>query len=194
MKGGINMINKKASAYALLGLVVLQVILSVSFVAAQSVTTKSSVITEPSWLVSIAKFMGFINNDGNVTWAIIVASVAVLAMIFAATYDILEFTAFESSWVKFVIAASIAMIVAVADGITFLTALIMSIAGGSVAIGTTLAIIFAVGFFLVTTWAKGKAKKFKAKNQAAKAEAGFIEAANALQGLKNVEKAAAKKE
>ena len=193
MKGGINMSYKKISAYALLGLITIQFIFAITLVSAQTAGAGKA-ITEPTWVVSIAKFMGFINADNNVTWAVIIASIAVLAMIFAATYDILAFTAFESKWVKMVIAGAIALVVAVADGITYLTAIIMSIAGGSVAIGTTIAIIVAVVFFVISTFLKGRVQNWKHRKEKEDAKRGFMDARNAIEGLKNIEKGASKKE
>ena len=169
--------NKKIISYFLLSLVTFQIIISASLVAAQ--TASKSVVTEPTWVVNIAKFLGFVNASNEVTWAIIIASLAVLAIIFAATYDILGFTAFESIWVKYVISAGIALIVAVADGITFLTAFIMGIAGGSIAIGTTLAIILAIVFFIASTFLKGLQKTRRSREQALNARGAYTLAAEA---------------
>jgi len=126
----------------------------------------NSAITQPVWLVSTIKFMGF-----GSTWADFIVALAVLAMIFVAAYDILAFTAFQSTWVKVVIALAVAAITGAARGIVLISKTLMAIAGGSVAFATGIAIIVAVVFFIAGSFLKGKMKVLKYKEKGEEAAA-----------------------
>jgi hypothetical protein len=170
--------NNTRKIFAVSILCMFMTVFAASFVFAQEEGEAGvqQAIENPQWLVSFVNFMGF-----GETWSSLVISLAVLVMIFAAAFDILAFTAFESKWVKYLIAGGIAVVVSVARGITLLTATLMSIAGGSVAIATTIAIIMAVVFFVIGTFFKGKVKalKYKQKAEAAKGAYKLAEVATA---------------
>ena len=144
-------------------------------------------ITNPAWFLGSVKFF----NLGT-TWADVIVAIAVLVMIFAAAYDILAFTAFESTWVKYSISAGVALVSAVVGVINALSVFLMGIVGGSVIFATIIAIGLAVGFFVISTFFKGKMKLFKARGKAMDAKAGYVRAANAIGGLKDIDTAAAK--
>jgi hypothetical protein len=139
---------------------------AMSFVAAASVNDE---ISKPDWLLGAVNFF----NLGT-TWADVIVAVAVLVMIFAAAYDILAFTAFESKWVKYSIAAGIALVSAVVGVINAVSTFMMGLAGGSVVFATFIAIGFAIVFFVIGTFWKGKMKSLKYK-QKAKAAEGALE-------------------
>ena len=176
----MNKNTRKVLALSVMSMFVFMLLLNVvsadaaSDAAAQAAADAgiNSAITRPAWLVSTIKFMGF-----GSTWADFIVSVAVLIMIFAAAYDILAFTAFESPWVKFVIAFAIAAITGAARGVVLISKTLMAIAGGSVAFATAIAIIAAAFLFFLTGIAKGQAKKFKFKGEAAEAETAFRKSA-----------------
>ena len=190
MKGGYMKKNtKKFLALSVLGMFMLM--FAMQFVAAEDGIVEttpgvSAVITEPAWLVAFINFMGF-----GQSWSTLIASLAVLMMIFAAAYDILAFSAFESKWVKYGIAGGIAVITAVSRGVTLIVAGFMAIAGGSVAIATTIAIFLAIGFFIIGTFFKGKMKGLKYKAKAEAAEGAFEMAKAKVVGDVKTAKAAA---
>ena len=190
VKGGYMEKNtKKFLALSVLGMFMLM--FAMQFVAAEDgVATSpgvSATISEADYPIIywFIHFMGF-----GETWSTLIASLAVLVMIFAAAYDILEFSAFESDWVKYGIAGGIAVITAVSRGITLIVAGLMAIAGGSVALATVIAIVMAAVFFVGGSWAKGRMKKLKYKSQseeveglmdlAATAKAGDVKSAKAV--------------
>ena len=153
--------------------------------AAEDISAGVDAEVTVDWIVSLANFFGW-----ETTWKAVIMSLAVLVIITAGAYDVLAFTAFESSGVKWAIAGGIGLIVAVARGVTILTTLLMSIVGGSIAIGMTIVIIVAVIFFVIGSIAKGKIKGMKAHAQAtelkglvdlaATADAGKIKSAKAM--------------
>jgi len=148
-------------------------------------------IDQPVWFVELLNFLGI-----EKTWALVIVSVAILVMIFAAAYGILEFTAFENKMVIGAIAAAIAVVAAVSRGVMALSALFMAIAGGSVVIGTMIAIGVAIVFFIGASYFKGRMKMHQAKISADEAKAGAIMAGAAAEGLGDIAKgmkAAAKK-
>lgn len=181
--------TKKFLALSVLGMFIFM--FAMQFVVAEASVTSpgvSATISEAShpiiyWFIH---FMGF-----GETWSTFIASLAVLIMIFAAAYDILEFSAFESKWVKYGIAGGIAVITAVSRGVTLIVAGLMAIAGGSVAIATTIAIFLAIGFFIIATFFKGKMKGLKYKAKAEAAEGAFEMAKAKVVGDVKTAKAAA---
>lgn len=132
----------------------------------------NGLITEPEWLVNVLKFFGF-----GTTWADLIVSIAVLAMIFAAAFDVLTFTAFETKWVKYVIATAIALVASVSGGTKAVAAFFMRVAAGSVAFATGIAIIVAILFFVVGGFIKGKVKSKQYKLKADEAR-GLLALAN----------------
>jgi hypothetical protein len=188
MKGGMimNKNMKKVLALSVIGMFVFM--FAFQFVAAQAQTAGvQQTITSPQWFVSVIKWLGL----GD-TWALVIASVAVLIMIFAAVYEITGFSAFETTWVRVLIAAGVAIIAGVARGVTAVIAGLMSIVGGSAAAATVVALVLAIAFFIAGTFAKGRMKLFKAKQDTMKAKAGYVKAANAIGGLKDIDTAAAR--
>lgn len=169
MKGG-NMKTQTKRILALSMLFMFVSVLAVSLVAADSHEEAGAQkkIENPKWLLSFVNFMGF-----GETWSTLIISLAVLVMIFAAAFDILAFSAFESRWVKYLIAGGIAVVVSVSRGVTLITATLMSIAGGSVAIAVVIAIVMAVVFFLIGTFFKGRLKSMKLKQKAQEAEGAY---------------------
>jgi len=158
---------KKVLALSVVAVFVLMFALQVVS-AASGYATKRGVddlITRPHWLVSLISFLGL----GD-TWALVVISIAVLVIIFAAAYGILEFTTFENSWVKLLIAAGIAVITGAVNGVTFIVGVLMAFAGGSIAIATVVAIGIAIVFFVMGSFFKGKMKhlQYKAKGEKVK--------------------------
>ena len=181
--------NSKRIAFVFVGIFVLM--FSIQFVAAAEGDNAGvygqiegdGKITE--FIVSLVNFFGWEN-----TWASFITAIAVLVMVYAAAYDILEFTAFENKYTKMAIALGIALVVAVSRGVTVITAFFLSIAGGSVAIATVIAIALAVVFFVIGTIFKGRLKIFKAKGKALDAEAGAIDAASGVTVSKRMAEAA----
>ena len=144
-------------------------------------------IDNPEWLLGTVEFF----NVGE-SWADIIVAIAVILIIFAAAFDIMEFTAFESPWDKYLISAGIALIFAVVGAVGIVAEGIAYLVGGSVVLATLVALILGAVLFVAGGWAKGRMKVFKAKQGAMKAKAGYIKAANAIGGLKDIDKAAAR--
>ena len=140
-----------------------------------------------NFIKGLASFFGWEN-----TWATVITSIAVLVMVYAAAYDILGFTAFDGKYTKIAIALGIALILAVTRGVTAITVFFMALAGGSVVIATIIAIGFAIVFFVIGSFWKGKMMVWKAKGDAATAKGGYVRAANAIGGLNEIDDAAAK--
>lgn len=205
MKGGMimNKNMKKVLALSVIGMFVLM--FAFSFVAAQAVPAGQTVgvsspssdnpplsglqeeIIGPQWFVTAIRFLGL-----GSTWALVIGSIAVLIMVFAAVYEILGFSAFETTWVRVSIAAGVAVIAGVARGITQVVRLLMGIAGGSAAIATVIAIGGAIVFFVIGSFAKGRMKSFKNRETASKAEDAFAIASKTTVGHVKEAKAAAK--
>ncbi|MFH1802869.1 MAG: hypothetical protein ABH864_05485 [archaeon] len=186
---------KKAGVYSLLLLMVVVPLLAGGILAADGdggdagdagSAGVNQEITSPEWVVAVIKFLGL-----GRTWAMFIVSIAVLLMVFAATYDILAFTAFSTDWVKYLIAAGVALVVAVTRGVTVLAGLLMTLVGGSIIIGTFVSVILAVILFVISGWFKGKAIKWKAHADAEKARGGFELAQVATAGEIGTAKAAA---
>ena len=180
---------KKFSVYSILLLMIVIPIIA-SLVIAQATQPAAGVnnqITDPKWLVDIINFFGL-----GETWSRFIVSIAVLVMIFAAAYDILAFTAFESRWVKGMIAGGIAVVAAVSRGVTALGALLMALTGGSIVLATFIAIGIAIVFFIIATFFKGRMKAFKYKQDAIEAEGAYALAAAGTAGNVTNAKAALK--
>jgi len=126
------------------------------------------------------------------TWGDVIVSLVLIAVIFAAAWDILAFTAFETEWVKYTIAGGIALVVIATGVINTFSRWVIALAGGSVAFATLGAICVGIFFFILGTVAKGRMKLFKAKGEAMEAKAGYVRAGNAIGGLKDIDKAAAR--
>ena len=132
-------------------------------------------ITGHAWLKSIADFL----NLGT-TWAQVIISIAVLAIIFSALYDILEFTAFESKWVKTIIALSIALITAVSGGLILIAGAIFQLVGGATVLGIAIVIVAAIVFFVIASFLTGKVKILVARRKA------MIDSARAIRGRNQI--------
>jgi len=145
------------------------------------------VVERPTWLLGTMEFF-----DWGITWADLIVSLAILMMLFAAVYDILSFTAFEKEWVKYLIAIGVALITSVVGLSKTVAVFVMGLIGNSVILGTGLIIGIALLFFVLGSIAKGRMKVFQAKREAMKAKAGYVRAANAIGGLKDIDKAAAR--
>ena len=182
--------KNKVLARSVLGLFVF--LFAIQFVAAWTLsggeTSTAGVnqkISNPEWLFSTVQFF-----DLGETWADVIVALAVALIIFAAAFDILEFTAFESPWVKYTIAGAIAAVFGVTGGVGFFAVGMVKLMGDSILIATFVAIVIAILFFIGGTWAKGKMKKAKYKEKseeleglydiAAQAKAGDIKAAKEM--------------
>ena len=117
---------------------------------------------------------------------------AILIMLFAVIYEILEFTAFDGKYTKIAIALGISVIIAVSRGVTIIMSFFLALAGGSVVLATLVAIGIGISFFIVATFYKGKMHVFKAKGKAADAKAGYVRAAGAIGGLTDIDSASKK--
>ena len=156
---------KKRLVYGFVGLFVLM--FALQFVAAGGVTVDSAV-TDPQWVVDIMTFLKF-----GATWADLIIGLAILVMVFAATFDILGFTAFESDWVKYSIAGAISLVTAALGWVNTFAGFMIGIAGGSVVFATTIVIMFAALFFVIGSFAKGKMKALELKQTGEEAKGGY---------------------
>jgi hypothetical protein len=163
--------NKKYLSFFLLGLFAFSVF-GVGIVSAQERGVDRQV-TSPKWFVNFINFFGL----GEV-WSQVIVSIAILAMIFAAAYGILEFTAFETEWVKYVIAGAIAATTAAVRGVAAISGVLMALAGGSIIIATFASIVVAAFFFFLSSVAKSKMKRRRYQMQAEEVE-GLSEMAGA---------------
>jgi hypothetical protein len=144
-------------------------------------------ISNPQWLLSTVQFFNL-----GITWADFIVAMAVILMIFAAAYDILLFTSFESQWVKFIIAGSIAAIFGVTGGVGAFAVWMGKAMGGSVMLATGASVVIAAIFFVIAGFFKARLKVVKAKEKALEAEGGFAKAAAGVKGLAGVTDTAAK--
>ena len=185
----------KQNTKRILGLSVLcmfALVLTVSLVSAWTIsigTDEAGVhkpIEDPEWLTQFTSFLGF-----GETWADLIIALAVLLIIFSAAYDILAFTAFETNWVKYIISGGIAIAFGLVGGIGWFATFMVNIAGGSVMIATTIAIIIGIFFFIAGTFFKGKMLKLKYKAKAEKATGAMALAKAKLVGDVKAAKAAA---
>ena len=183
---------KKKVLAGVLGLFVF--LFAIQFVAAWTLsvgeTSTAGVnqpIQNPEWLLGTVQFF----NLGN-TWADLIVALAVILMIFAATYDILLFTAFESSWVKYIISGSVALIFGVTGGIGAFAVFMGRLMGGSVMLATFVSIGIAIVFFVIAGVFKARLKVIMAKQKAVEAEGGFAKVEAAIKGLTKATDAAAK--
>ena len=144
-------------------------------------------IENPDWLKNTTQFLGF-----GESWADLIIALAVILIIFSAAYDILAFTAFETEWVKYVIAGGIAIAFGLLGGIGWFAKFMVNIAGGSVMIATIIAIVLGILFFIGGTWFKGKMMSSKYKTQAQIAEGAYELAKVSTVGKIKEAKAAAK--
>lgn len=138
-------------------------------------------IENPEWLFSTVQFFGL-----GETWADIIVAVAIIVMIFAAAFDILSFTAFETAWVKYSIAGAVAVVFGVTGGVGKFAVWMMKLAGGSIMVATIGAIIAAALFFFLGSVLKSKRKVWKAKEDVTTAKGGFAKVAGAVEGLGKV--------
>ncbi|MBU2576369.1 MAG: hypothetical protein KKF50_01470 [Nanoarchaeota archaeon] len=172
----------------------LQVVSAVTWTITSSEDTAgvNAAIENPAWLFSTVKFFGL-----GVTWADFIVAMAIILMIFAATFDILGFTAFEKDWVKYLIAGAVAVVFGVTGGVGKFAVGMMKLAGGSVLMATTFSIVAAAVFFFLGSFLKSKRKVWAAKTTAEEAKGGFAKVDVAVEGLGGVadsaQKAAGKK-
>jgi|APSaa5957512622_1039677.scaffolds.fasta_scaffold91098_1 hypothetical protein len=139
---------------------------------AASDAVQDSPLSEPVTGPDIfTKFVNFFKLGD--TWSELIVSIALIAVIFAATWDILLFTAFETKWVKYTISAGVALVVMATGVINAFTRGVIAIAGGSVAFATLIAIIMGVVFFLAGSFFKGLSESRKYKKSAMEAEGGY---------------------
>ncbi len=192
MKGGIKYMGKNIKRFLMLGVLAMFMFMFTMQLVVAAKGTGVAAPVETDWITA---FMDFLNL--GTTWADLIVALAVLVMIFAAAYDIMGFTAFESDWVKYSIAGAIAVVTAVLGGVNAFAGVMMKIAGESIVVATTIVIIIAVVFFVGGSFFKGKMKRlrYKAKSEdvaglmdlAAEAKAGDIKAAKkALEAGKGV--------
>jgi hypothetical protein len=113
------------------------------------------------WLFDTIQFL-----DLGQSWADFIVAMAIMIIVFAATFDVLNLTAFSTGWVKYVISAGIAVVFAVTGGIGWFSLWIVKLAGGSVIIATFVTIVIGAGLLIMGTFLKGKAMKMKAKGDA----------------------------
>ena len=115
-------------------------------------------ISTPSWLNQLTTTLKLGNN-----WGEFIGALCVLAIILAALYDILSFTAFESVWVKTTIAIAIAIITTLTQGVLNITRWALSLAGAYTTFGVVAIIVIAITFFVIASFFTGKLKMMKAK-------------------------------
>ena len=181
---------RKILAFSVMFMFVLM--LSLSVVSAWTITSSGDTagvnapIENPDWLFSTVQFFGL-----GVTWADFIVAMAIILMIFAAAYDILGFTNFETDWVKYSIAGAVAVVFGVTGGVGKFAIGMMKLAGGSILMATTFSIVAAALFFFLGSFLKSKRKVWKAKTVAREAEGGFEKTSAAVEGLGKVTDAAA---
>jgi len=144
-------------------------------------------IENPTWLFSTVEFFKL-----GVTWADFIVAMAIILMVFAAAYDILGFTNFETDWVKYLIAGAVAVVFGVTGGVGAFAVGMMKLAGGSILMATTFSIVAAAIFFFLGSFLKSKRKVWKAKTTAKTAKGGFKKAAAGVKGTAEITDAAAK--
>lgn len=119
-------------------------------------------------------------------YATVIASLCLLLIIVSALYDILSFTAFESPWVKTVIALAVGLITAVAGGLNAAAVWLLAFAGAYTAFGVGAVIVVAVSFFIAASFFASKLKLMKARKAAKEDLAKSVRArALLLAGTKN---------
>ena len=142
-------------------------------------------IDTSTWYGSMLDFFGFRGN-----WTFVVVQIIVAMIIAAALYDILGLTAFESTAVKLLIGIGVALITSMVGGIMALAAVAFSIAGGVVAFGVALVIIFATIFFVAISFLTSKLKYWQVRHTAG---VGISKARAGLRTLKEVGEEAGKR-
>jgi len=115
------------------------------------------------WLFGVKEFFNF-----GETWADVIVAAAIILIIFGATFDILNLTAFSTGWVKYVISVGVAVAFAVTGAIGAFAVGMVKITGGSVMIATFVAIFIGAGLLIMGTFMKGKLMKIKSKTDADK--------------------------
>jgi hypothetical protein len=143
-------------------------------------------VSGPNFFLNFIEFFNL-----GLVWGDVIVSLVLIAVIFAATWDILMFTSFETKWVKYTIAIGVALVVMSTGVINSFTRWVIALAGGSIAIATLAAIILGIAFFIGGTFFKGKMKALRYK-QKANAVSGAMELQSAkVAGDIGVAKAAA---
>ena len=115
------------------------------------------------WLFGVKEFFNF-----GETWADVIVAAAIILIIFGATFDILNLTAFSTGWVKYIISIGVAVAFAVTGAIGAFAVGMVKITGGSVMIATFVAIIIGAALLVMGTFMKGKLMRVKAKSDADK--------------------------
>ena len=131
-------------------------------------------VEEPTWLAKTIKFFGF-----GKTWADFIVALAIVLMVFAATFDVLNLTAFSTGWVKYLISIGVAAAFGVSGGVGAFAVWMVLFTGGSVMIATFVVIVMGAGLLIFGTFLKGKMMKLKSRQ-----EAGQVRGAMALHGAK----------
>ena len=127
------------------------------------------------WLFSTIEFL-----DLGTSWADVIVAVAIMIIVFAAAFDILNLTAFSTGWVKYVISVGVAVVFAVTGGIGWFSLWMVKLAGGSVLIATFITIVIGAFLLFMGTIAKDKLSRVKTKSDVSK-----IERAGSLAGAQN---------
>jgi hypothetical protein len=142
-------------------------------------TTKNGVIHQPinndHWLFSTIQFLGL-----GASWADFIVALAITLIIFAAAFDILNLTAFSTTWVKASISVGIAVVFGVTGGLGWFSFWAVKLAGGSVIIATFVAIILGAVTLVVGTKLKGQMRHIKTREDISK-----IQRAGSLAGAQN---------
>jgi len=139
-------------------LVLLSLLIVMPLVSALSVGDN---VSSPAWLVKTIAFL----NLGT-TWAQVIAAICVFAIIVAALYDILSFTAFGNDYVKMIIAVAIGIITAISGGIMLMSAALLQLVGGATILGVVIAVIIAIFFFVIASFFTSKLKSAQARRAA----------------------------
>lgn len=177
--------GKKFLVLFLLGVLFLNIIGGV-FVSADSHETP---INQGTWY---ADFFNFLNLGEN--WQALILSIAILLIIYAGVYDILQLVSiFESKWVKVIISVALAFSVALTGGVLAIARFFVGLAATLGVIGIVIEVVIALAIFVGLSWGSGKVAIFAAKRRHGKSIAAGTEFAGNLRALKKVAKVAGTK-
>ena len=128
----------------------------------------------------------FVGEDGKMmTWEELIVYIMIIALIFVVVLEILEFTAFETEWVKFLIASCLIVMIWIIGGIGMLVNLFYNSLNNfeTIAIGLIILIVVLLVARPIFNMVRKQKKLDKAKEMGTKAGA-------ALRGLKKTAESA----
>jgi len=118
-------------------------------------------IPTDGWMSKITEALNLGTN-----WAQVIAALCIIFIIYAALYDILSFTAFESEWVKHGIALAIAVVTALSNFPLIAAIWMLQIIGGATIFGVGAIIIVAIAFFVGASFFTSKLKMMRGRMSA----------------------------